>query len=1648
MVYLRKSMLWCIFLVFAALMVMVFPGTSFAFSGGSGTASDPYLIATPQDLDQIRNNLSANFKLVNDIDLSGVNWVPIGTSSAPFKGTFDGGGHVIRNLYIYTSTDNTGLFGYLSLAKVKNLGFENAQVQGKNETGVLAGSAVSSNITNVYVKNSQVAGGNGYQVGGLVGSATGSSISNSYSAGSRVTGSRYVGGLVGSQGYGRITTSYATGVVEGQYYVGGLVGWVSGSSNTIVQDTFAIVETHGEDAVGGLVGELSGISSRYILLSSSYSASRVIAPSGKAKGLIGYRYNAGLSKSYWDIEASGCTHSNGGMGKTTAEMKRMATFVGFDFVNTWAIIEDATYPWLKMIPKPAEVGNLGVNSLMVTPPSVSLLKGGTQKLTVMASLSNGTSQDVTNLVTYSSSNTSMVTVSSSGLVTAVDVGSATITVSYEGKTAQVPVSVVTQEQPKVTQTGDIIILKVLQLLRSVTYDCAAGFTVTENGVDVPVIKVEVKDGTDGWPFSEVWLYLKHPVTVGSDVVVRYNPDSNYPLIPIDGGTVTVPTTVVINQSTVPLTLERSTITVQPDGKVVYITFPTKVKVVEYEGSAGYTVYSGGTSIQVTRVVTDGNGAYLYLEHPVPQREIVTVSYIPVQGQEITTVTGTPLSGTTNPVTVVNDSTSPVVIYEAPVVSEDGRTVTITAPSDLQDVIYEGNAGFRVFVGDQEIPVVKVEVKDDKIILYLGVPLIGGQVPEISYTPVEGQPIETSNGTPVSSIDNLQGINQSTLSLDRITVEPNSMSLLEGETQQLTVTAHYSDGSAVDVTTLASYQTDNSQVATVSDDGLVTGVKAGNATVTVTYEGKIATVPVTVAPVLSSITVSPNPISIAKGQSQGITVTATYSDGSTKDVTGEVNFQVEDATIASVINGVVKGLNRGNTQITVVYKDKSTTVPVTVTEAVVSKLEAAPNPISIPKGTSQQITVTVTYSDGSTKDVSGEASYQVGDGSIAIVNGGKVTGLEKGNTKVTITYQGQSLQVPVTVTEAVVTKLKATPNPVSIPKGNSQQITVTAIYSDGSTKDVTTEVNYQAGDASIADVIGGKVTGLKEGSTQVTVSYQGQTIQVPVTVTEAIVTKLEATPNPISVAKGLSQLLTVTAIYSDGTTKDVTSEASYQIADSSIANVNGNSVKGLAEGNTNLTITYQGQTVTVPVTVTQPVITGLQVVPNPVSIAKGQSQELQVTANYSDGSSRDVTGEAGYQVADGTIADVNSGKITGLAKGSTQVTISYQGQEVQVPIAVTDPVVTGLKATPNPVSIAKGTSQQLTVTAIYSDGSTKEVTQEASYQIENASVATVDKGLVRGITQGNTNVTISYQGQSIQVPVTVTAPILVGLTAEPSQINLEKGQSQKLTVKAEYSDGSVVDVSDVATYQVANGSIASITNGVLKGEAPGSTLVTASYQGKTVQVPVTVTAPVLTGITVTPQSISLEEGKSQKLTVTANYSDGSTKDVTAEVSYQSGNNAIAVVNNGVVTGVKQGNTQVTVSYQGKTVQVPVTVTPPPVTQIGISIIPNPIQVSKYGSVRLQVLTVMSDGSTKDVTMAAQFTSLNTSIATVKSNGVVYGKNNGQTSIIVTYNGKEYEIPVIVGQIPVITKDKPQSQTPVVIYPEKQDSGTPIIVYPQS
>jgi hypothetical protein len=329
------------FTLFLTAILTLAAGSAFgAYSGGSGTAGAPYKIATKTDLLALAAataDYGKCFILTADIDMIGqVFTAPIiaADGSPAFSGTFDGNGHKITNFTISEDYYDIGLFGSIIGGSVKNLGIENCSVVGYYYVGCLVGYN-SGSISNCYSTGSVSGPSDSSNIGCLVGYNSGGTVSDCYSTGT-AGGSSNVGCLVGWSS-GTVSRCYATGSVTGDI-IGGLVGENYSGGN--ISNCYSTGSVSGVSYIGGLVGINQGGN-----ISNCYSAGSV-SGSTSVGGLVGLNNSGSTVSSFWNTNTSGKTTSAGGTGKTTAQMKLISTFANWDFIETWGIIANQTYPYL------------------------------------------------------------------------------------------------------------------------------------------------------------------------------------------------------------------------------------------------------------------------------------------------------------------------------------------------------------------------------------------------------------------------------------------------------------------------------------------------------------------------------------------------------------------------------------------------------------------------------------------------------------------------------------------------------------------------------------------------------------------------------------------------------------------------------------------------------------------------------------------------------------------------------------------------------------------------------------------------------------------------------------------------------------------------------------------------------------------------------------------------------------------------------------------------------------------------------------------------------------------------------------------------------------------------------------------------------
>jgi hypothetical protein len=322
----------------------------------------------------------------------------------------------------------------------------------------------------------------------------------------------------------------------------------------------------------------------------------------------------------------------------------------------------------------------------------------------------------------------------------------------------------------------------------------------------------------------------------------------------------------------------------------------------------------------------------------------------------------------------------------------------------------------------------------------------------------------------------------------------------------------------------------------------------------------------------------------------------------------------------------------------------------------------------------------------------------------------------------------------------------------------------------------------------------------------------------------------------------------------------------------------------------------------PTDTTPPLVIASLAVQGATSIRVGDSAPWQAVASYSNGTQDIVTAQASWSSNAASTASVNAnGIVSGVAPGQATIQATFQGKQATgvvtiVPAGAEQPTVVSLAIEGN-TSIHVGDTTPLQAIARLSDGSSQTVTALATWSSDNAAIAPVVAGSVHGASAGQAVIHASYGGTSASTTVTVSAstpgaPTVVGLSIT-GNTSIQIGQSTQLQAVAQLSDGSSQTVTPAAAWSSSATNVATVSGGLVTGQAAGTSVIGAAYSGRTAQTTMTVTpsgppAPTkqLTGIDVTADVDlqNLDLGHAAQLHVYGVYSDGSRDDVTNAAVY--------------------------------------------------------------------------------------------------------------------------------------------------------------------
>ena len=761
----------------------------------------------------------------------------------------------------------------------------------------------------------------------------------------------------------------------------------------------------------------------------------------------------------------------------------------------------------------------------------------------------------------------------------------------------------------------------------------------------------------------------------------------------------------------------------------------------------------------------------------------------------------------------------------------------------------------------------------------------------------------------------------------VQASPSSLQLGQGASAQLQINATDVMG-VYDASANTTFVSSNSNSLRVDSRGYCIAVQPGTGVVTAKLGTFTLSIPFTVtAPELQgwSFVSDINPLILTKGEQSKLGIFGHFSNG-VREISNEISYSTSNSSVAAIdAAGTITAKSAGFSIITLRSGTRTKTITVVVNEVKIMKF--SPVSLTIGEGLNGYSTLSALLTDGSAKEYIGTGvRYESNHPEIATVDAyGSVTGVKPGQATITATYGGKTCSFSVAITRLL--RLEASPANITVGEGstNGGYFTVNGIYEDGTTQSIGNAV-FTSNQTGIAEVLNGNmIKGISKGTTAIHVKFGAQTLDVPVAV-KALVS-LEVPDIKLYEANYATPNLTMH--YEDGSTDSTMYGFEIQSLNPAVVNVvYGSTVYGVKAGNTQVRINYSGKNVIVPVQVSG--LVSIKITPDPLVLKMFVANSLSTFGTYDDGTVQSLyyNDAFTYQVANPELIEVSQyGLIRGLVKGTTSLTLSYNGKRTLTSAQVID--VQSLSASVNSIDVGEGGSTQsgITVGAKYSDGTTEYLYSSSGLSMQSAdeSIAMVNaNGVVRGIKPGKTTIAVKFAGKSLTIPVNVKA--LSSIASLQNSIAMGIGTTSFTQINALYSDKTteVIMSSNVKFTADATGVITVDSYGAIRAINPGTANVYVSYAGKTMTIAVQVFG--LTSIELSPSPLQMQKGGMSNLLVLATFTNNTKQAWNGPIYYVSSNESVvSATSYGMIYGSGVGNAVITAYIRDLQSQINVTVT---------------------------------------------------------------------------------------------------------------------------
>ena len=1246
-----------------------------------------------------------------------------------------------------------------------------------------------------------------------------------------------------------------------------------------------------------------------------------------------------------------------------------------------------------------------VESITLDQTSISLEENQSTLLTATVKPDDATDKTVT----WSSSNEKVATVAE-GRVTTLKEGTATITASCGGKSATCAVTVKKKVVPVESislNKSELPLVKGASetLIANVTPDNATDKTVTWSSSNANIASVDQTG--------------KVTAMAGGEAVITAKAGSKEAKCTV---TITVPVeSITLDQTSISLEENQSTLltaTVKPDDATdKTVTWSSSNEKVATVAKGRVTSLKEGTAI-----ITASCGGKTAICNVTVKKHVVPVESVSLDHSSITinkydswtlSATVSPKNATEKTVAWSSSNTAVARVDQSGTVTGAGSgTATITASCGGKSATCEVTV---------VVPVVAVSLN------YSSISLEEGQSRQLtaSITPFDATDQKvtwSSSNTSIATVTDglVKAISEGTASITAscggksascaVTVtksivpvtgismaQSNAAQVKVGESTVWAVIITPNNATNKSVTWSVVM---NPDVASVDQNGRITGLSAGEATIRATasngmYVANTIVVLPNGIPVESIEFPDTNPYSVQVGKSVVWKVIVKPDDATDKTITWSIYKNPEFASVDQ--NGRITGLAEGQSTVKATASNGrwiARTITVTTATVPVESVSLDHSSITINKYDSWTLSATVSPKNATEKTVAWSSSNTA----VARVDqSGTVTGAGSGTATITASCGGKSATCEVTVVVPVVA-VSLNYSSISLEEGQNRQLTASITPFDATDQIVT----WSSSNTSIATVTDGLVTARSEGTATITASCGGKSATCAVTVTKKVIpveTIFMDENNPSSVYVGSS--IVWKAVISPENATDKTIIWSIEDNPGSASVDQFGRITGLAAGSAIVRATAtNGQWVQSTIRVLSTTVPVERVSLNYSSVTLEESETRTLTASVYPENATDKT--VTWASSNTSVATVTDGLVIAVSEGTATITASCGGKSATCAVTVTKkviPVEAIFMDNSNPSSVYVGSSVVWKAIIAPENATDKTIIWSIT---ENPGNASVDQfGRITGLAAGSAIVrATTTNGQWVQSTIQVlstTVPV-ERVSLNFSSITLQESETRTLTASV-YPENAT---DKTVTWASSNTSVATVVDGLVTAVREGTATITASCGGKSATCAVTVTKKVIPVEAIfmdnsNPSSVYVGSSVVWKAIIAPE--NATDKTIIWSITENPGNASVDQF--GTITGLAEGNAIVratTANGQWAQGSIRVLSTTVPVERVSLNY--SSITLNKSETRALTATVYPENATNKMVTWASS----NTSVASVTNDGLITAHNKGTATITAFCEGK--------------------------------------------